>query len=491
MSDFGGGTAEDDEGTTNCNNNNICDLVRRSCGRYCDRREQFGDDADEHAISAEAIAAAATPQVRICKDAVPALATEILLRRRASEAGGGGDAQKEQQERAQAAAKVSTTTSTSSLVEWDEEGWHYRPDAGVFAVAAVGGVDGDGDGESSSAAEAVRRERIAAYVLALDAVNFCFWPPSSTTTSIDGEGVGDDQDDDESYSYEYSDLATCLTSIASSDHDRFREADAQPYSSERFALSAAILSRIGADEMTTLFRNHHPRGRTPPMMQDRRRMWNEIGAVLLDKFQGKAWNLIRSCAGGSGGDDDDDDVFSGPALVQVLYDNFEGFRDVVAVKDIVDGKSVGSDKNNNSSNDEDELLYFMKRAQICVGDWNAALDLKLRDMDKLTMFPDYRVPQLLRHRGILRYSDQLASKIDALQELPRNGVEECSIRAASVTAVEMLVDELRKRQLSEQQRETDDGDRLTAIAVDWYLWQVGEKNKGELQPHHRVRTIYY
>ena len=27
--------------------------------------------------------------------------------------------------------------------------------------------------------------------------------------------------------------------------------------------------------------------------------------------------------------------------------------------------------------------------------------------------------------------------------------------------------------------------------IDWVLWQMGEKNLGQMKPHHRVRSIYY
>lgn len=34
---------------------------------------------------------------------------------------------------------------------------------------------------------------------------------------------------------------------------------------------------------------------------------------------------------------------------------------------------------------------------------------------------------------------------------------------------------------------------ISAVTIDWYLWQRGEKEdrKGLLDPHHRVRTTFY
>ena len=60
------------------------------------------------------------------------------------------------------------------------------------------------------------------------------------------------------------------------------------------------------------------------------------------------------------------------------------------------------------------------------------------------MFADYRVPQILRHLGIFEYSDQLSQKIDSLQELPYSCPEEVEIRAATVVAVEMILDQVKQ-----------------------------------------------
>ena len=76
-----------------------------------------------------------------------------------------------------------TTANADDVVVWDEEGWHYQPPVHLF-----------------SSEQNIRKERIALYILALDAINFCFWPSND-------------------YEYEYVDLATTLTSIASSDHN--------------------------------------------------------------------------------------------------------------------------------------------------------------------------------------------------------------------------------------------------------------------------------
>ena len=71
--------------------------------------------------------------------------------------------------------------------------------------------------------------------------------------------------------------------------------------------------------------------------------------------------------------------------------------------------------------------YYLFTSQVvlrCSGKGLGAFD----DMHMLTMFADYRVPQLLRDAGVMVYNDCLASKIDAGTELLAGSEEETQIR---------------------------------------------------------------
>lgn len=87
---------------------------------------------------------------------------------------------------------------------------------------------------------------------------------------------------------------------------------------------------------------------------------------------------------------------SAAALVNILADNFPSFNDVVRFEN---RKSV----------------RLLKRAQICVADIWAAFDGEgfghFDDIDKITMFADYRVPQMLNTLGCLWYSPLLDNAI--------------------------------------------------------------------------------
>jgi len=288
--------------------------------------------------------------------------------------------------------KQGSIATSTSVVQWDEEAWHYVCPEDWSTT--------------------VKNERIAAYILALDAVNFCFWPATG---------------------YEYQDLATTLTKIAQHDHaqqaELFRKGKKEV--SKDFALSAVNLKAMTVDQMKELFQKNHSNGLLPPDVEKRCALWNEVGKVLIEQFDGSAMALIE-CA----------DHNSAPTLVQQLVDHFPGFCDYCC--------SSGGGKK--------QRIAFPKRAQICVGDWNAALKLDLPDVDKLTAFADCHIPQLLHHHNVLICLGPLKVQDAA-----------AAAAAASTAAAQW-----------------------TTVMTDWHLWQVGEcmQNVRELQPHHRVRTIY-
>lgn len=149
------------------------------------------------------------------------------------------------------------------------------------------------------------------------------------------------------------------------------------------------------------------------------------------------------------------------------------------------------------------LVHFYKRAQILVADVWAAYGRKVprgeqeasnpfafADMEYLTMFADYRVPQLLRHMSVLQYSSELSGLIDARTPLASGSEMEVEIRAATVVAVEQLKTQIRELQLN-QKKDNATTDLILSVEIDWLLWNIGENTKDEIAPHHRTLSIYY
>ncbi len=93
------------------------------------------------------------------------------------------------------------------------------------------------------------------------------------------------------------------------------------------------------------------------------------------------------------------------------------------------------------------LLY--KRAQITAHDlartFGGAGPGRFDDLDELTMFPDNLVPHVLRVDGVLEFDDDLVARIDAAEDIAIGSAAEIEIRAGAVHAVELLRAELAAR----------------------------------------------
>jgi hypothetical protein len=196
-----------------------------------------------------------------------------------------------------------------------------------------------------------------------------------------------------------------------------------------------------------------------PLFQDRLRCLREAGQVLYKRFNCSFTNCIAEANG------------SAAALVNLLVDNFPGFRDEVRFH----GKAV----------------RFYKRAQILVGDLWACFNGegygRFHDIDKITMFADYRIPQMLNSLGCLQYSPPLYSRISRQQGITVGENCEIELRGCSIWCVELI-----RRQILKEHPETI----VNAILIDFFLYDtLKEKEKSgeeiEMLPHHRTRSIWY
>ncbi|MBU6451223.1 MAG: hypothetical protein KGS72_05570 [Cyanobacteria bacterium REEB67] len=129
-------------------------------------------------------------------------------------------------------------------------------------------------------------------------------------------------------------------------------------------------------------------------------------------------------------------------------------------------------------------LPFLKRAQLLASDLNevfAAENNPLVDLDQLTAFADYKIPQLLREKEILVYDEELARTIDNKEEIAPGSQAEIEIRANTIIVVEKLRLELLRARLE-----------YDARTIDAKLWRAAQKlDKAMAKPYHRCRTINY
>ena len=102
------------------------------------------------------------------------------------------------------------------------------------------------------------------------------------------------------------------------------------------------------------------------------------------------------------------------------------------------------------------------------------------DLELLTAFADYKVPQVLRYLGVLRYAEPLARWIRYLERIPPSHPYEVAIRAGTVQACERIVAAARAL-----------GSEITAAELDWRLWRLGQSLPGDVEPYHRTVTTHY
>lgn len=196
-----------------------------------------------------------------------------------------------------------------------------------------------------------------------------------------------------------------------------------------------------------------------PLLSERVKCLHEVGSVLLENFEGSFINCIKRAEQ------------SAIALLKLIVGNFKCFRDEANYK----GHEVS--------------LY--KRAQILVADVWACFHGQgvgyFEDIDEITMFADYRVPQSLLYFGVFEYSQELLDKLKNETMLMNGDEEEVEIRGCSIHAVE-LVKELAQEKLKDQKK-------VNSILIDHYLWDFRRKHDKEIRkkglPFHKTYSIYY
>ncbi|KAF3091114.1 hypothetical protein TWF569_011366 [Orbilia oligospora] len=207
-----------------------------------------------------------------------------------------------------------------------------------------------------------------------------------------------------------------------------------------------------------LERLFRPSTGTPiPMLAERIECLREAGEILCEQFNGSFVNCIKEADG------------SAAALVNLVVDEFPCFRDETTFQ----GRQIN----------------FYKRAQILVADiwasFNGASHGTFHDINKITMFADYRIPQILHTLGCLMYSPPLEHTIKDRKPIASGSRYETEIRGCTIHCVELI-----RREIVKKHPEA----KVNAILIDFFLydtakeWEVQGK---EMIPTHRTRSIWY
>jgi len=75
----------------------------------------------------------------------------------------------------------------------------------------------------------------------------------------------------------------------------------------------------------------------------------------------------------------------------------------------------------------------------------------------------------------------LAARIDAGQLIPAGSPEEVELRACALHAAELLVEQFRAAGRPD----------VTAMGLDYVLWNRGQAPQYKALPRHRTRTVFY
>jgi hypothetical protein len=220
-------------------------------------------------------------------------------------------------------------------------------------------------------------------VLALDALNFCFWSLASDRWTVDWHHRSFNG---------YMALAAALSRAVE---------DGYP------VWDPAWLGLVSYDDVRHILR---PAPGSPdiPLLDLRYQHLRELGHGLGDLA---AADLLRAAQG------------SAIDLIREVLNRFPSFRDV----------AIGPDG---------RPVFFYKRAQILIADLAGSLTETplgtFHDRELLTAFADYKVPQVLRQLGILEYSVDLAARIARYDLIPAGSGAELEIRAATVWSCELI-----------------------------------------------------
>ncbi|KDQ62599.1 hypothetical protein JAAARDRAFT_30512 [Jaapia argillacea MUCL 33604] len=237
-----------------------------------------------------------------------------------------------------------------------------------------------------------------------------------------------------------------------------------------------------------------------PLLRDRIKILREVGSILCKEFRGSFQGFLESFHRKY--------KYHGTALqlVQMVAETFPSFRDETTY--------------------EGRRVYFWKRPQILVAEtWAAFYPPPCSSptihplfrhgafIHELTMFADYRVPQILHHLRILSYPSSLIDILLSHKPLPTGCREEVAIRAASILAVEQVrkeIERLRSRKKTNMPKNglekcvsvEGEWDEVSSVVIDFYLWDLAKKievgdekvdgiRTVEMLPAHRTRSIWY
>jgi len=213
-------------------------------------------------------------------------------------------------------------------------------------------------------------------------------------------------------------------------------------------LQAKYLAKISEGELKEILKGNI----LIPLFEERLKILQENGKVLEEKYKGDFASIVEKAK---------KDTLN---LLEIIISDFPSFNDVAFYKEY--------------------KVLFYKRVQLLISDIYRTFEGenydKLKNIELLTAFSDYKIPQVLRKLKILEYSPELASKIDNQIPILSGSEEEIEIRANTIWAIEMMKEKIKPKIPN-----------ITSMDIDSYLWLLGQNKSPDDKPYHLTRTIFY
>ncbi|KAJ0182810.1 hypothetical protein K1T71_002179 [Dendrolimus kikuchii] len=270
------------------------------------------------------------------------------------------------------------------------------------------------------------------WIFVADALNFCFWSYANTEKwTVDGHSG-------------YYALEAALARALREGYD---------------ITNPHFYHKISEELLHTILKGDN--SATIPLFKKRVSVLHEVGSILIEKYDGTFATCLKEANK------------SAVKLLEIVVNNFPCFRDEAIYKN--------------------RRVSLYKRAQILVSDiWNFFNGTGLggfEDIDKITMFADYRIPQVLVYFKVLNYDHALMKKLKDEELLESGSEEEVEIRGCSIHAIELLKKKIEQKLVSSQQNVEMPNSSL----IDYYLWCYRRKYADEMEhiPFHKTLGIYY
>lgn len=287
------------------------------------------------------------------------------------------------------------------------------------------------------------------YLLGLVAIDFCHWGVKETATSF---FIFDFYTKDEKGDRVRGSMA--MTALAK-----------KAYKNNLKLFEASFMSAATVDSLRPHFMGLDEQDNEIeiPLLEERVKVMNEIGKILVTKWKGSFYNVFLASKGRI--------LNQGLGFIEILIRDFPRYRDEYFYQD----KKIG--------------IYKLAQLSVFALENAITLDRQSKvplfsDHEVLTLCADYQIPRCLHALGILEYNHLLEEKIQQQQLIPKDSIFEIELRMATVLAGWML-----KNKINDIRSRSKDP-LITSQELDHLLWNYG-RQLGKDNKHHLTITTMY